>query len=99
MSSDDEVGFSQPFRVKSTKDVRCKECSGTVSMNDEGRMVCDYCGVVANFVQAKPPSQPLFPKFLWIDPFFWPSQELEESYVVCTSLSVVICCLQKIFCC
>jgi hypothetical protein len=57
MSSDeDEVGFSQPYHLKSTKDVRCKECSGTVSMNDEGRMVCDYCGVVAKFVQAIPHS-------------------------------------------
>jgi hypothetical protein len=78
MSSDDEVGFSQPFRVKSTKDVRCKECSGTVSMNDEGRMVCDYCGVVANFVQAKPPSQPLFSTFLWIDFFFGHRRNLKK---------------------
>jgi hypothetical protein len=86
MSSDDEVGFSQPFHVKSTKDVRCKECSGTVSLNDEGRMVCDYCGVVANFVQAiSQPNSRIFFVFDILERW----QELDESYAVCHYLHCV----------
>jgi ribosomal protein L37AE/L43A len=51
MSDDDEPDFHRSFREES-RSIRCQECSGKVSRNEEGLFVCDYCGVVANFVEA-----------------------------------------------